>query len=357
MPAPFARHLSRHLPRRLLLAAGAGVALAALSGGAGLAQQPQIVVSTFGINQDAFKRILFDPFERECGCRIVVDSGNNADRLAKLEARRDNPNVDMGVFLDFTALEAANKGLLERIDLARIPNAARIYDFARDPLGNGMGVGYTAFSTSIVYRTDKLQNVTSWADLWRPELRQRVALPNITTSQAPNVLMMAERTFGGASPEFATGIDRIAALKPNIVTFYERGAQLVTLFAQDEIWAAPAGRFNWGNLRKTGLPLAWLTPKEGEAGGVNVMVMVKGTKHPDIVYRLMDRWLSAPVQKALADALVDSPVNRDVTLAPEIAEVSTYGEASLSKLVLIPPAAVLQHRGAWVSGWNAKVAR
>lgn len=322
-----------------------------------LAQQPQIVVSTFGINQDAFVRVLFKPFEEECGCKVVVESGNNADRLAKLEARKDNPNVDMGVFLDFTALEAANKGLLEKIDLGRIPNAQKIYDFAKDPLGNGMALGYTAFSTSIVYRTDKLKDVTSWTDLWRPELKGRVSIPNITTSQAPNVLMMAEKAHGGSAPDFALGIEKIAALKPNIVTFYERGAQLVTLFAQDEIWAAPAGRFNWGNLKKTGLPLAWLEPKEGEAGGVNVMVMIKGTKHPDLVHRLMDKWLSAPVQKALADALVDSPVNREVKLSPEVAEVSTYGEQSLTRLNLIPPQAVLQHRGAWVAGWNAKVAR
>lgn len=321
------------------------------------AQQPQIVVSTFGVNQDAFARILFRPFEAECGCKVVVESGNNADRLAKLEARKDNPNVDMGVFLDFTALEAANKGLLEKVDLAKIPNVAKIYPFARDPLGNGMGVGYTAFSTSIVYRTDKLKDMTSWKDLWRPELKARVALPNITTSQAPNVLMMADKAHGGSSPTYSLGIDKVGEMKPNIVTFYERGAQLVTLFAQDEIWAAPAGRFNWGNLKKTGLPLAWLTPKEGEAGGVNVMVMVRGTKHPDIVHKLMDRWLSMSVQKALADALVDSPVNREVALSPEVAEVSTYGEASLGKLNLIPPSAVLQHRAAWVAGWNTKIAR
>ncbi len=220
-----------------------------------------------------------------------------------------------------------------------------------------MGVGYTAFSTSIVYRTDRIPSMTSWKDLWRPELRQRVAIPNITTSQAPNVIMMADRAFGGTSADFAGGIAKLSELKPNIVTFYERGAQVVTLFAQDEIWAAPVGRFNWGNLRRTGLPLAWLRPAEGEAGGVNVMVLIKGSKRQDLAYRLMDRWLSAPIQKALADALVDSPVNREVVLSPEIAEVSTYGDEALAKLQLIPPAAHLEHRNGWVSGWNARVAR
>ncbi len=319
--------------------------------------QQQVVVSTFGINQDAFQRILFKPFEAECQCKVVVESGNNADRLAKLEARKDSPNVDMAVFLDFTGLEAANKGLTEKIDTSKLTNFGKLYDFAKDPLGNGMGVGYTAFGTSIVYRTDKLKEFTSWKDLWRPELKGRVAIPNITTSQAPNVIMMADKAFGGSSANFAGGIDKLAELKPNIVTFYERGAQVVTLFAQDEIWAAPVGRFNWGNLKKTNLPLAWMRPAEGEAGGVNVMIMIKGTKQADLVHRLMDKWLSEPIQKALADALVDSPVNMDVKLTPEVAEFSTYGAEDLGKLQLIPPAITLQHRGDWVSGWNARVAR
>jgi putative spermidine/putrescine transport system substrate-binding protein len=330
------------MPRLALTAALAGLALAAQPVAA---QQPELVVSTFGIAQEAFRRILFQPFEAECGCKVVVESGNNADRLAKLEARRDNPNIDMAVFLDFTALEAHNKGLVERLDPARLSNFGKLHDFAKDPLGNGMAVGYTAFSTSIVYRTDKLKDVTSWKDLWRPELKGRVAIPNITTSQAPNVIMMADRSFGGMSEGFAGGIDKLADLKPNIVTFYERGAQVVTLFAQDEIWAAPVGRFNWGNLKRTGLPLAWLRPAEGEAGGVNVMVMIKGSKKADLVYRLMDKWLSAPVQKALADALVDSPVNREVKLSPEIAEVSTYGDEDLAKLKLIPPAQASRRLG------------
>ncbi len=91
--------------KRFALAATLLLALAP----AAEAQQPEIVVSTFGIAQEQFRRILFAPFEQECGCKVVVDSGNNADRLAKLEARRDNPNVDLAVFLDFTALEAAGR--------------------------------------------------------------------------------------------------------------------------------------------------------------------------------------------------------------------------------------------------------
>lgn len=321
------------------------------------AQQRQLVLSAFGISQDQLRRILYEPFERQCGCRVVVEVGNAADRLARLEARRENPNVDVAVFTDATALEAARKNLLEPVDVSRISNHARLFDFAKDPIGGNMGVGYTFYSTSIVYRTDRVQNLTSWADLFRPELRNRVALPAIATSQAPLTLMMIERALGGTSPAFETAIGRVAENRQGIVTFYTAAAQLAQLFQQDEIWAAPVGRFSWGALRRLGLPLAWAAPREGQTGGVNVITVVRGTRERELAHRFIDFWLSAPIQTALAAALVDSPVNRDARLDGEARELLSDGGELSGRLTLLPPADFLQHRDAWLGGWNARVAR
>ncbi len=321
-----------------------------------LAQERTLVVSAFGASQDLMRKNLYAPFEAKCKCKIVVNVGNSADRLAKMEARKGNPEVDVAVLSDFNGLEAATKDLIEPIDVAKLKNYSKLHDMAKNPIGNFMGVGYTYFATSIIYRSDKVK-INSWTDLWQPALKGRVALPNITTTQGPTMLMMVDKAFGGTTPDFATGIQKVAELKPNVVTFYERAAQVAQLFQQDEVHAAVVGRFNWPLLKKLNLPLVWAVPKEGLTGGTNVLVITKNAKNKDLAYAFIDEWLSTEAQTRLAMDLVDSPVNKEVKLPPEVADVLTYGKDTAAALNLIPPTQMMLRRKSWVDGWNAKIAR
>ncbi len=325
--------------------------------GPGQAQGTTVVVSAYAASVDQYRRDLFDPFEKMCGCKVVLDLGNSAERLTKLDARKDNSNVDVAVLTNFHALEAARKSLIDKIDVEKLSHYPDLYDFAKDPLGEHWALGYTFYSNSIVYRTDKLAAVSSWKDLWSPAMSGHIALPNVTSSQAPLVLSMAEEAFGGHSPKFETGIAKIGELKPAIVTFYERSAQLIQLFQSDEIWAAPIGRFDWAAIRALKLPIAWASPMEGQPAGMNVIVLVKGSKNRDIAMKLIDYWLSEEVQTKLGQDLVDSPANRKVKLPDEAAQNLTYGPDTTSHLKFIAPADILANRAAWLEGWNAHVAR
>lgn len=318
--------------------------------------QTNLVLSAFGVAQDLLRKDLYAPFEATCGCKVVVDAGNSADRLAKLEARKANPEVDLAVLADINALEADQKGLIEPIDVTKLKNYDRIYDVAKDPLGGHRAIGYTFYATSIIYRTDKVK-ITAWKDLWQPALKNRLALPNITTSQGPLLLFMADRAFGGTTPDYAVGIDKVAELKGSVVTFYQNLAQLTQLFQQDEIYATVTGRYNWPSLKKLNLPLGWAMPAEGMTGGMNMLVLIKGAKNKDLAMRLIDAWLGVEAQTRLAMDQVDSPVNMDVKLPPEIADVMTYGEETAKALKLIPPAEAIGNRDKWLAGWNAKIAR
>jgi putative spermidine/putrescine transport system substrate-binding protein len=301
--------------------------------------------------------LLYEPFEKKCGCKVVVEVGLVADRLARLDARKANPNVDVVALTDAAAHEAIQKGLVEKLDFGKLKNHGDLFGFARDPLGGAMAVGYTFYSTSIVYRSDKIAKVTSWKDLFRPELKGRVSLPAINTSQAPLTLMMIEKALGGSSAHFGTAIDEVGKNKAAFPTFYTGGAQLVQLFQQEEIFAAPVGRFSWANLSRLGLPLAWAKPAEGETGGVNVLFLVKGTKQSELAHEFIDFWLSPEVQAALGQAQVDSPVNRKAKLTGAAAQTMSDGSDIAASLVLLPPATAATQRDAWLKDWNARVAK
>jgi putative spermidine/putrescine transport system substrate-binding protein len=315
-----------------------------------------LVVSSYGFNKQKFRDILFDPFEKICGCKIVVEGGNNAARMTKLEAQGGKGKYDLAVFADFAAIQAKEKGLTQAIDVSKISNYSKVFDFAKDPIGENFGIGYTFYSTSIVYRSDKIDNISSWSDLWGDQLKGRVAIPNITTTQGPLTLFMANKALKGSDDDFTNALDQLATSKDNFVTFYNRSSELISLFAQDEVWAAPVGRFAWGRLKKANPSLKWSIPSEGQTGGMNVMVIPKGTKHVDLVHQLIDFWLSTPIQTALAEQLVDSPSNSEAKVSEAKAELLTYGDEQVGAINFLNPEKIIRNRAAWVKTWNENIA-
>ncbi|SEI06350.1 putative spermidine/putrescine transport system substrate-binding protein [Rhizobium tibeticum] len=332
----------------------ASAALLALSPLAAKAQEKTLTISVYAFAQDDFKTIVYDPFEQKCSCKIVVETGNSVERLAKMEANKANPAIDMAVVSMADALSATRKDLIDKVDTSKLSNFGKLYDLAKDPNGDGMSVGYTFYATSIAYRSDKMK-VESWADLLKPEYVGHVAFPNVTTNQGPPALYMLGQALGNDSPDLKAAIVALGEKKDEIVTFYEKSSQLVQLMQQEEIWAAPIGRFSWAGFTKLDVPVAWATPKEGQTGGMNVMVVTKGSKNRDLALQFMDFWLSTEIQTKLAEKLVDSPANKDVKLSEEAANNLSYGEETAKSLKLIPSAAALDNRAAWLKEWNEKV--
>ena len=329
-----------------------GCAAAALATAAH-AQDKILTISVYSFAQDEYKEALYDPFEEICGCEVVVETGNSVERMAKIEANAADPVIDMAVISTQDALALAQKGLLAELDTAQLSNFDKLYDSAKDPNGDGMAVGYTYYASSIVYRSDLLE-IESWGDLLGDDLAGQVALPNITGTQGPLTLMMLDKAMDGTG-DFAPVISTIGEHADDIVTFYSRSSELVQLMNQQEVIAAPVGKFAWSRFKSSPLPFAWADPVEGQAGGMNVMIMTKDNGNEELAYQFMDYWLSTEVQTKVAEMQVDSPANKEVTVSDEIAENLTYGADVIENLNIMPAASIVEQREAWVEQWNTEV--
>ncbi|MFK7854858.1 MAG: PotD/PotF family extracellular solute-binding protein [Granulosicoccus sp.] len=315
------------------------------------AQDKELTISVYSFAQDAYKEALYDPFEALCECKLVIETGNSVERMAKIEANAADPVIDMAVISSHDALALSQKGLLAELDTAKLSNFGKLYPAAQNPLGNNTAVGYTFYASSIVYRSD-LVSVESWSDLLSPELAGRVSLPSITGTQGPLTLMMLNAALGQTSDDFSPTIDSIGKNADDIVTFYSRSSELAQLMLQEEVIAAPVGRFAWSRFKGTDFPFAWAEPKEGQAGGMNVMLMTKGNGNEELAYQFMDYWLSTEVQTRVANALIDSPANTEVMVSEEVADSLTYGAELINSLKILPPQDIIANRDAWVDQWN-----
>ncbi|WOI58116.1 PotD/PotF family extracellular solute-binding protein [Palleronia sp. LCG004] len=323
------------------------------------ASAQDLTISVYGIAQDEYREALYTPFEEMCDCTLTVETGNNSERLAKLEANAASPVIDVIAISDASALEAAEKGLLAPLDAAKLSNVDALYDFARDPIGDGMAVGYTFYATSVVAAADEA-DISSWTDLLSDDLAGRVALPNITTTQGPLALYMIQRALdvdAAEAGDFTGAIDLVAENRDRIVTFYERSSQIPQLMAQGEILATSIGRFAWPGVANLPVEAEWIIPEEGQTGGINVLAVVEGSEQADLAHEFIDYWLSAEVQQKIAEMGVDSPVNTAVELSDEQAEGLTYGTEMAERIHFLPPSVQIENREDWLASWNEKVAR
>ncbi|MFK5979954.1 MAG: ABC transporter substrate-binding protein [Rhizobiaceae bacterium] len=330
-----------------------GTALALMASVASAADK-KLTISVYSFGTDAMTEAVFDPFEKICGCEVVVETGRSVERMAKIEANASNPIIDVAVMSSHDALALARKGLLQSLDISKIPSHADLYESAKNPIGDNFAIGYGFYATSIVYRSD-LVDIKSWADLLSDDLKGRVALPNITGTQGPLTLHMLGEALGGDDIKFTKTIDAVGKHAKDIVTFYGRSSALVQLMLQEEVIAAPIGRFAWSRFSGAKLPFKWAEPKEGQTGGMNVMLMTKGNGNEELAYQFMNYWLSTEVQTRVAEKKLDSPANAKVVVSDEIAESLTYGADLINSLKMLDPAAIIDNRDAWLKQWNEKV--
>jgi putative spermidine/putrescine transport system substrate-binding protein len=308
-------------------------------------------ISWWGFNGEKLDANVVQPFKKICGCEIVFETGNNADRLNKLVAR-GGAGVDVIFLTDSYSQLGIEQGIFQPIDRAKIPNVAKVYDLAKDPQG-GYGPAYTLGKAGIVYDSAKVQPVTSWADLWRDDLKSSVTLPGITTTAGPMVVVRAA-AVAGVDPYTQTdaAFGKVAELKANVVKNYNTGSEMINLVSTGEATVAMAQDFTMKSLTDAVPTMTWATLKEGDIATLNTLNIPKGAANVDLAYKFIDFMLSTEVQQVEAEQGVDAPVNTEVKLTPEQAKTWTYGAEAIAKLNRIDYAAMNKVKKDWIDRWN-----
>ena len=71
------------------------------------AAQDKLTISVYSFAQDAYKELLYEPFQELCGCELVIETGNSIERMAKIEANAADPVIDLAVISSHDALSLA----------------------------------------------------------------------------------------------------------------------------------------------------------------------------------------------------------------------------------------------------------
>ncbi|MBZ4688669.1 MAG: putative spermidine/putrescine transport system substrate-binding protein [Clostridia bacterium] len=323
----------------------------------GSQDEPQtLVISTWGFNEDKFRENVFEPFEKQHNVKIVLEVGNNADRLNKIRMNK-NSDVDVIYLAHSFAMQGAEEGLFEKINRENIPNINQIYEIAKAPLGEDYGPAYTLNRIGIVYNSETVKTpIESWSDLWKEEFKNSVSIPDINTTSGPTIIFAAGDKIGVKVQENAEAcLEEVKKLKPNLVKAYARSSEFINMFTQGEVSVGIAMDFAFGNIKKAVPAAQWVDPREGSFANMNIVNIVKGTDNKELAEKFINWLLSEEVQRANAIDKLDSPVNVNVELTEEEAQGLTYGKNLIESLRPIDWKYVNSVMPEWIDIWNREI--
>jgi putative spermidine/putrescine transport system substrate-binding protein len=289
-------------------------ALCLLSGQA--AAQDKLIVSIWGGSwRDLVANTAAQKFTQQTGMPVEFVTGGTIDRLNKAKLAKDSPESDLTFTTSHVGWLYANDGLYERLDLSKLANAKNLVDAAKI---SPYHIGTWAYVYTIGYRTDLVKGISfdSWGDLWKEELKGKIAVPDFDPS---HIIVVSALLSGGDAASWEKGQQRLKQLKPNFKAFYTNDANSQQLIANGETPVQIILSMNAHYLAAEGVPIRLVIPREGAVLGIDTIAIMKGSKNIDAAYKFIDAVLDPAVQAEVAKRKKGSPVVKDAKLDPEVA--------------------------------------
>jgi putative spermidine/putrescine transport system substrate-binding protein len=301
--------------KRLSLALGA---LALLLTSIPATAQDKLVVSIWGGSwRDMAANIIGKKFTAETGVPVEYITGGTIDRLNKEKLAKGNPESDITFTTSHVGWLYANDGLYEQLDLAKVPNARHLVEQAKI---SPYHIGTWAYVYTIGYRPDLLKGVgfESWADLWKPEIKGKLAAPDFDPS---HLIAVAAMLSGGDAATWEKGQTKLKALKPSFKAYYTNDANSQQLIANGETPVQVILSMNAHYMAGEGVPIQLVIPKEGAVLGIDTVAIMKGSKKADLAYKYINIALDPQVQAEVAKFKKGSPVVLDAKVDADIAKL------------------------------------
>ena len=271
---------------------------------------------------DAITKNVFKSFEASTGAKIIADlSGATSEMVAKVKASAASPQYDLVMLSGVGASDLAAQGLLDKPDVANIPNLATGPEQFRLS-SQGYALGFAGGVGGLLYSSERVPTEPkSWKVLWDDNYKGRVWLPPGQWTEALCLVYLATKIAGGTFEQADKGFDLLKQLQPSVLMLGENTPQVADLYRSGSLdLGGPISslyfpnQLNESNYKmKLGFNL-----EEGIFYDPWVMVIPKG--HPGstkIVTALTDFALGATPQAGMAADLGVAPFNAKVEITQE----------------------------------------
>ncbi|WP_243647883.1 extracellular solute-binding protein [Cricetibacter osteomyelitidis] len=267
---------------------------------------------------------LLNQFTKETGVEVIYSTfESNEEMYSKLKLVQGG--YDLVFPSSYYTGKMIKEGMLEKIDLGKLSNVKNItqsllnQDY--DP-NNQYSLPYVYGLTGIGVNAADVNpdNVTGWADLWKPEFKNKVLL----MADAREVFHIA-LLLNGKSPnssdenEIKAAYERLETLLPNVIAFNSDSPEMPFLQGEASIgmlWNGSADRAH-----KENADIQFIYPKEGAILWMDNYAIPKGAKNIEAAHQFIDFMLRPENAKVVLETMGFSMPNEEMKalLSPEVA--------------------------------------
>ena len=340
------------LTRRQALGGLSALTAAGLIGLPARAQQKTLIVPTLGGVWEKFWRENVAPaFTEKTGAAVTLDVGNGRVFGANLRAAGvDKPPYSIVMTNEVFAQGLRKEGFFEKLDPAKLPNAAATYPIAQNTGGYGVVAMYSHIGLG--YRTDMVPKPTAWKDLWeKPDYKGQIGLYNFANSAGKMELLLASKLFGKDQYDVDAGFKALADLGRVVQVDFN----LSTALGAGEIAIAPFDFAEIARLKKQGLPVDYAIPSEGVLAFDQTLNILAHGPEKDLAYEYANFILSAEMQEKLMREFYVSPTNASVKVPEDLAYEVPISGARMADILQWDWGFVNEHQGELSERWAKTV--
>ena len=320
------------------------------------ASAEELVVATFGGTfVDNSKKCHATAFEKATGSSVKYVLGSSVQTMAKLRAAGARAEIDVAYMDSQIVKQAKAEGILQPLETGKIEHWGDLYDASRDK--DGYWVSMMFAGTIITYNTNLVKTPpTSWADLWKPEWKGKLAIPDISGTSGQQFLMAAARLNGGSVENIDPGFEAIKKLKPNVQMMYTQPDQIIPLFERGDIAVAVWYTDRTGAAAAKGVPVAAAYPKEGAIGIVPTVSVPKASQKRELAQKYIAALLSPEGQLCFAQTQFAGPTNKKVQLPADLGKLVPFGDI-VQRMYFPDTDFVARKFPEWSERWGREIAR
>ncbi|NOU53441.1 spermidine/putrescine ABC transporter substrate-binding protein [Brevibacillus borstelensis] len=270
-------------------------------------------------------------FEERYGVKVNYSTfSSNEEMLAKVSA--GGGIYDLTVASDYFIQPMANQGLIEPLDLNNIPNFKNLepdlVNKEHDP-GNKYSVPYMGNTVSLAYNPDNIKtSITSFADLWKPELKSQIVM----VDDQRFILGMVLKTLGYSGNDtdpahLEEAKQKMLQLMPNIKAFDSDSPK--TLMINGEVNVALVWGPEIALAQREKPQITTVLPKEGLMITFDNFVIPAGAKHKKTAEAFINFLLEPEISAEIAK---DFPYINPNTEARKLIDKET-----LENIAIYPP--------------------
>src|ERR671923_834358 len=291
-------------------------------GGGGGAKGPDInapgegklnIVDWEGYTDPSFVR----GFEKETGCKVNDTFAGTSDEMFTKFRSGGGGQYDLASFSGDASLRAIKSGSVAELDTSKLTNLKDLAPQLQSPDfntqdGKHYGLSFMWGANVLIYNAAKIkENLDSWNALYDSKYKGKITVPDNPIQIADPALQF----FGADNPyaiDQAT-LDKVKAKLKQQRSLVRKYWVLATDFEQ----LFKSGDANLGagwplmtvDLKKAGMNVKEVIPKEGVTGWSDSWMLSKKAKHPICSYKYMNYITRPEVQKKVTDVTGYSPPN------------------------------------------------